>query len=794
VKHLAASGVDVANPVRLEAQVISDPLRAAYGLQFDGAVTRVEMHGQLQPATGKVRLRLPAPDDAELSAAVGSLDLQYGDSIRAFVQLRRPRVYQNPGSFNFRRWMESIEDLYWVGTIRRPELIEKLGRPGPSDASVLIEKVRLRLLRGIDNLYLPWSAEGRNGAVLKAVLLGDRSSLDSDTIENFRKTGLYHLLVIAGLHVGLLAMLMGIVLRFLRLSESWRSGLIFLFLLVYALLVEQRAPTLRATLMIFAYLLARLFYRDQPALNAIGLAGLVLLFWRPAWLFESGFQLSFSAALLIAGLAVPILERTTEPYRRALWQLEAVDLDPALEPRQAQFRLDLRSIIRRLTKRFSVLERHRRIATAMVTVPTRCAIWIANVLLFSTVLQLGLLLPMVETFHRVTFAGIGLNALAVPVMTALLALSVPTVIFSAISPALAVWPGKALALIMTGLFSLTELPSLPGWLSYRVPDPPRWVAGGFLISAVVAAWSLKRRMRLFWASVGAFGLFAGLLSWHPFPPRLPRGVLEVTALDCGGGEAIFIVLPDRTTVLWGTGTSPRRLRREDHGRRGSPGEDIVSPYLWSRGIERLDVLVLASGHDNFSRDLTSLSRNFRIGEFWHGAIQNTEGYDALLEQARETGAYLGLVSAAEGTTRGEASIQILWPPAHSSSSPLLDEGSIVMRIRYRGANVLLSADIGGKAQRELVSSTLPLESQIVNIRRQSLRSASGVQFFRRVSPRIALLTGESGSRTTALPPAALERFRITGAQILRTDIEGAVTLELKGSSIAIHRYRASPAE
>ena len=73
-------------------------------------------------------------------------------------------------------------------------------------------------------------------------------------------------------------------------------------------LVEQRAPTLRATLMISLYLLARVLYRDHSTLNTIGLAALVLLLCRPAWLFESGFQLSFSAALLIAGLAAPILE------------------------------------------------------------------------------------------------------------------------------------------------------------------------------------------------------------------------------------------------------------------------------------------------------------------------------------------------------------------------------------------------------------------------------------------------------------------------------------------------------
>ena len=178
--------------------------------------------------------------------------------------------------------MESIEDVCWNGIVRSPALIEKLPRLRPGGVSVFMEGTRRHLLRSIDQLYPPWSANGRNGAVLKAVLLGDRSSLDSETIENFRKTGLYHLLVIAGLHVGLLAMLLSALVSSLRLREPARTAILIILLSCYACLVEQRAPTLRATLMIVVVLVARLLDRDHGALNSIGLAGLILLVYRPA--------------------------------------------------------------------------------------------------------------------------------------------------------------------------------------------------------------------------------------------------------------------------------------------------------------------------------------------------------------------------------------------------------------------------------------------------------------------------------------------------------------------------------
>jgi len=182
--------------------------------------------------------------------------------------------------------MESIEDLWSEGTTKSAAPVEKLTlTPRPLsrgyDPVTIQLATRNRLLQSIDRLHPSWSAQGRAGAVLKAVLLEERSSLDFDTLEGFRRSGLYHLLVIAGLHVGLLAMLAELRLRMLRLGEFTRSVLVLTFLLRYALLVEQRAPTLRATLMITTYLLARFFYRRHAALNAIGLAALLLLLARP---------------------------------------------------------------------------------------------------------------------------------------------------------------------------------------------------------------------------------------------------------------------------------------------------------------------------------------------------------------------------------------------------------------------------------------------------------------------------------------------------------------------------------
>jgi competence protein ComEC len=794
VSRLARMGIDLTDPVRLEGRLVSEPLRTDYGQQFDVEVTRIESLQRSHAVTGKVRLRLNTPSDIESLSVAESLHLSYGDSIRTLVQLHRPRVYRNPGGFDFRRWMETVQDVTWVGTIKHPLLVGKLRSRNTFDIGKTMQRTRRRLLEAIDGIYPPWAAEGTYGAVLKATLLGDRSSLDSKTIEDFRRSGLYHLLVISGLHVGLLALLAAVLFRQFPLNEFWRSALVLVVLFGYTLLVEQRAATLRATLMIFAYILARFLYRQRSALNAIGIAGLILLVQRPAWLFETGFQLSFSAALLIAGLALPVLERTTEPYRRGLHELADANRDLRLSPRVAQFRLDLRGLAAELQKRFRKLSQHPAAASWLVTAPLRATLWVVNVLVFSAIIQLGLLLPMAETFHRVTFAGIGLNALATPLLTLLLAVGIPTVMLAATLPALAVWPAKFTGIVAGGLLALTDLRGLPAWLSYRIPAPPAWVSWCFVVSLVMMALTLGRFRRTFRFSTVAAAVFVTLISVHPFMPRLPRGALEVTALDCGEGDSFFLVFPDRTTMLIDGGGGRAGSGREGtfRGRRWDAGDSVVSPYLWSRGVKRVDVVALSDSHGRHVGGLATVFKNFRVREFWHGANARSPGYEALLEQVWARDIPDRNLAAGEVISLGGAKIQILSPSVQrSAQGRSSQDDSVVMRISAGEASVLFAGDVSSHTQRELMASQSPLNAPALFAAIQGADSSLLPEFLARVSPRVAVASAESDISDELPEAPRVGHFQPPGTRILNPDETGAVTVEIRGSSLTIRTYQVA---
>jgi competence protein ComEC len=789
VHNLAGWGVDVTRDVETEGVIASNPIRSHNSFRFDLECRRIERDGEWRNVSGKIQVRLRIPANSQSWAALDSLGLRYGDLIEAPVRFEKPRTYRNPGSFDFRWWLEAIEDISWEGNIRYPRAVRKLAESQASRLSMLVQSVRSRLLHGIDRLYPPWSAEGRVGSVLKAVLLGDRSSLDSDTVENFRQSGLYHLLVISGLHVGLLASVVLFFLYLLRAGEAWRAGCLLIFLATFTLLVDQRAPTLRASLMIAAYLLARYLYRDRSALNAVGFAALVLLFHRPAWLFEAGFALSFSAALLIAGLALPILQRTTFPYRRALFHLSDVEPDVNLAPRLAQLRLELRMIVAWLRAKVSFLRRHPSFCEQMIMLSVRIVLWTADLVLFSAIIQVGLFMPMAETFHRITIIGIGLNTLAFPLMTLLIALAVPTVILAATVPILAVLPGKLLFWVTSALLALTEFRGEPLWMSYRTPGPPAWVAVGFALAVIAIALSLGRSRRALVVCGCLFITFAGLVVSYPFAPELPKGALEVTALDCGQGEALFTVLHNGATLLVDAGG--REQFGPDIGR-WNPGEDIVSPYLWSRGVKKIDIVVLGEGSDENIDAIIAILRNFKVRELWRSS--QMPGVDALplIATARERGVRIRDIAAEDSIGRDGEGIQVLWPSSVSQNKRLpFSDRSPVLRIMDRNGSALVRGDTDELVERDLAQSGVEFSSDVLESARPLSQIISQKKFLAKVNPAIVLKTGGNERARAARTYLHVGTLGSGDVPVFTTASDGAVTIDMKGSIFTVYCYGTS---
>ena len=159
-------------------------------------------------------------------------------------------------------------------------------------------------------------------------------------------------------------------------------------------------------------------------MNLLAAVALVYLVYDPGELFDASFQLSFLCVAAIGALATPLLEMRIAPLARGMRELSNVSMDVYLEPRVAQSRVELRLVAEtiQLCTRWASLAAAKKWFEGSVGLISRLILFAAEMALISTVIQIGLALPMAEDFHRVSFTGLSANLLIVPLLNAVVPL------------------------------------------------------------------------------------------------------------------------------------------------------------------------------------------------------------------------------------------------------------------------------------------------------------------------------------------------------------------------------------
>src|ERR1051326_6969196 len=262
--------------------------------RFDLQTETLEIEGQkfVQPvgirATVFSRDVVEEAQEGDAPAAIPHM--AYGARVRLIAKLRLPRNFRNPGAFDYEGYLHGL-GISTLASVKSED-IEILAGMSGRRLGFWRSRVRNSILRHIHQNGL-WSKE--DAAIFGAMIVGDDSLLLRDVREEFQQTGVYHLLVVSGMNVALLAFAIFWLARRLRLPQ-WPASLLTIALsLFYAYIAGMGVPIMRAVLMLSLFLVARLLYRDRSGLNATGFSALVVLTLSPSALFEPGFQLTFLA-------------------------------------------------------------------------------------------------------------------------------------------------------------------------------------------------------------------------------------------------------------------------------------------------------------------------------------------------------------------------------------------------------------------------------------------------------------------------------------------------------------------
>ncbi len=481
-------------PLDLRSKRVDLVGRVDSPLERGGRTDRIFLRMEKAERFGK---RVPLAGRARLTLYWSGADIRYGDRVRVRrVRLHRPKGFANPGSFDYETYL-AVRGIFAVGGVSRPSQIDVLERGKGSPLLSFLYATRERLLAAVRRGLPTPQAD-----VLNAILYGERRNVPHEIRTDFYDSGIGHLLAISGLHVGFVAFFL---YRFLLIIGRWSprgirvrvssfltpEGLAALgvipLVLAYMIIAGARVTTVRATIMVVTYLLARVLQRDRDHFTTLGLAALVILLWDGRFLFDAGFQLSFVAVLVI---------------------LTSVRMSP--------YKNRVRDFIR-----VTVL-----VSVAMIPI-------------------------LAIHFHRVSLYSVAANLALIPVASVLVPAGLVVSILGTLSSWLAsvlFYPVHwLLVLLMEGAQWFADLP----FSSLRtLPPTPLMVlsiygaaAAGFLLKQhkILRGWAVGVSFAVLGASILWTGVFQSRIA--------KKGELGIIFLDVGDADATFVRLPDGRTLL-----------------------------------------------------------------------------------------------------------------------------------------------------------------------------------------------------------------------------------------------------
>jgi competence protein ComEC len=706
--HIASFISD--EPLIVEGVIDSRPDATELGTRFCIKSEQVVIDKRRSPVSGRLMVYVRE----------GRMTMLTGDRIRFASRISSPRNLGLPGESDYVAFL-AYRNVYATAFVKHPgELV--LMRAG---VDYPLQRMFDSLAAGI-GAFIDSNVPVAEGAILRALLIGDKGYIPKTLKDAYSRTGVNHILSISGFHVGIIALFLYQMLfaaasisEFLLLDLNLRRFIFLLTLpmLVFYLFLTGAAPaTARSVIMIAVLILGLQLEREIDPIQSLMLAALFLLALSPPVLFELSFQLSFLA----------------------LWGL--VVLPPVF---MAPFKGIERGACRKLLQ----------------------------FLMASTAATVVTALPVAYYFHRVSATGIISNVFIVPLMGyGAVILGFTSLPFVAVAPMIAriLLAGAAfLVKISTGIILMLDAIPVLTFL-----DPTRTDLLCFYLFLSMMTFLNNIRYKVA-CSVVLFCIMAGS---HLIPMMKNSEKLEICFLSVGQGESTLITFPCGKRMLVDGGGSVREGGID-------VGERLLAPALWKMGVRKLDWIVLTHPHPDHLQGLKFVAANFPVGEFWEGVGDDgNKDYRELCRILAQRKIPVRRITAASPVIAvGSARIEPLAPVDSAALRMNGDEGdlnndSIVMRVVIGEFSALFTGDIGAETEARLSLCPEKLKCTVLKVPHHGSRYSSTAPFLDAASPKIALI-GAGYHNSFHLPAQeTLDKLSMLHARVYRTDLDGSIRI------------------
>ena len=637
-------------------------------------------------------------------------EVKAGQRLRLNVRLNRPRGSVNFGLFDYEAWLFSRQ-IIATGYVRSGEAMPGFDLP---QLNTLAHQFRQNLIRQIRSLtdnqtFLP---------LLLALSVGANQEIPPDMWEVLSSTGTNHLLIISGLHVGLIAALsltmFNYVLKRLRNTRFLACILSGVVTLLYGLLAGSGLPVQRALTMVLVVYLALILRRSSSISTMCALALFCVVLMDPFASLSTGFWLSFGAVFLL--LFVFALSRDE-------WSVKtSADIGERLVP-------------------FEVLEGWKSVLFR------RLSLWkhsVIQMLYSQWVVFAGMAPLMLMTVSQMSLVGFFANLVAIPLVSLVI---VPLIFFSL--PLLLLYDAS-------GAWLLTLVIDLLSWLwryltflsDYNLMFYPRafpFEAGLLATLAVLIFFSPGRVVPKWTGVVCLLPLFAAQVSFS-----VPQGEVQLTVLDVGQGLSIVIKGANHTIVY---DAGPK------YGASFDTGQQIVTPFLRNQGIGKIDKLIVSHNDNDHAGGAEALYRNFEIDQTLRSRPVNAED----IHCDRVNGWRMDGVNYSLIKRTGIAQNQ--------SSNDL----SCILLVKTKRYTILLPGDISSKVEEKASMRRIKDVNLLISPHHGSATS-SGPAFLNRLAPDLVLVSAGYNNKFGHPDKGVMNRYRARGINSLNTAETGAITI------------------
>ena len=658
-------------------------------------------------------------------------DLHAGDTVEVVGLLSAPEESANPGERDFAR---ELRDQGVRATLRLRDAnaatrLERASAWSPVAWAARVRGWGVKCLREA----LPETQSG----LAAALLLGENTVLARREWDKYARTGVIHVLVVSGQHLVILAAFLWLCLRPAHVRRRHGVLVVVLFLWTYALVAGLRPSVVRAATTVTAFAGALLVRRPASPANAFALAWLAVIVADPADINNTGCLLSF---LCVAGLY----------WNAARAQASAVSPDP------------LERLIDESRPGW-----------------LRAVYWLGQAVLAQYVLTLALwltVLPLVTArMHFIPLTGLLIG----PPVVWLASLALVTGFLFLLS-SLVFWPLAQVFAWVTGVFlsGCDVLVNLADGLWTRhgyVTDVPLWWLSGFYL--MVCSGLLLERSRRHWrwallAGAGwlCLGLAAGGLRSRQ------SDELRVTFLAVGHGGCVVLETPDGRTLLYDAGS----LRGPDVGRRQ------IAPYLWHRGVRRIDEVFLSHADLDHFNGLRDLLERFTIGKVTCTptfADKRNAAVLLTLDLIERYGVETRIVSAGSQLSAGAVTLDVLHPPRQSVGK-VENERSLTLLVTHGRHRLLLTGDLEGDGLALLLAQPAQQADVLMAPHHGSRRVTGARELLAWARPQVVVSCQREPRTSSRLP----NPYEAAGVRFLGTWPHGAVTVRSHASGLVVETF------